>query len=114
MMGVIYAFSSTPSTHLPNFNRADLLIKKGSHATGYALLALSYFYALRFLPKNLQKAWLLAILFAVSDEFHQSFVAGRHASWADVLIDGGGAALALLWAKKISLNREKIRRWFRV
>ncbi|MBI1854398.1 MAG: VanZ family protein, partial [Chloroflexi bacterium] len=33
---------------------------------------------------------------ALTDEFHQSFVAGRHPSMVDVfLFDGGGAMLAL-------------------
>jgi VanZ family protein len=99
-MGIIFAVSATPASQLPDFNRVDLLIKKGSHFSGYALLSLAYFYALRFSPKKIKLALLLAFFYAISDEFHQSFVAGRHASWVDVLIDGSGAALALLWAKK--------------
>jgi hypothetical protein len=44
-------------------------------------------------------AWLLALLYACSDEFHQIFVAGRHASLLDVGIDAIGAAIALaVWA----------------
>jgi VanZ family protein len=32
----------------------------------------------------------------MTDEFHQSFVPGRHPSWVDVLgFDGGGALIAL-------------------
>ena len=112
-MGIIFAVSATPGDDLPNFNRLDLLVKKGSHATGYGLLALAYFYALRFSPKKLKVAWILALLYAMSDEFHQSFVAGRHASWVDVMIDASGAALALLWAKKSALNQEKVAQWFR-
>ncbi len=41
-------------------------------------------------------ALLLALIYAASDEFHQSFVPGRHPSWVDVLgFDGGGALIAL-------------------
>ncbi|MFH1908814.1 MAG: VanZ family protein [Chloroflexota bacterium] len=43
-------------------------------------------------------AWLLAVLYASGDEFHQSFVAGRHASLVDVGVDALGAAIALaIW-----------------
>jgi VanZ family protein len=40
-------------------------------------------------------ALALTILYACSDEYHQTFVAGRHGSPVDVLIDGAGAWLAL-------------------
>ena len=47
MMAVIFAFSSTPSNKLPNFNWADLIVKKGGHALGYGLLALPYLHGLK-------------------------------------------------------------------
>lgn len=43
-------------------------------------------------------AWLLAVVYAASDEFHQSFVSSRQASLRDVLIDAVGATLGLLGA----------------
>jgi len=95
MMLIIFIFSSIPSDSMPNFNWADLSIKKGGHALGYGLLALAYLYAFRLEPATLKYAWLLAFLYAISDEFHQSFVVGRYASWVDVLIDSAGAAIAL-------------------
>ena len=95
VMLVIFIFSSIPSDSMPNFDWADLSIKKGGHALGYGLLALTYFYAFRLDPTKLKYAWLLAFLYAISDEFHQSFVVGRYASWVDVLIDSAGAAIAL-------------------
>ncbi|MBK9782380.1 MAG: VanZ family protein [Anaerolineales bacterium] len=42
-------------------------------------------------------AWLLAVLYSATDEFHQSFVPGRHAAVTDVLVfDSFGAMIALL------------------
>jgi VanZ family protein len=42
-------------------------------------------------------AWLMALAFSATDEFHQSFVPGRHASVYDVIVfDNIGAAIALL------------------
>jgi len=96
MMIVIFAFSSIPSNEMPDFSWADLVVKKGGHVLGYGLLALSYFYGLREDNKRWWLPWLLAILFAITDEFHQSFVPGRHPSPVDVGIDSIGSGLALL------------------
>lgn len=101
MMGLIFLASSTPASRLPYFGALDLLVKKGGHAIGYALLGLSYFFAL---PGRLSVAYratmalLMTVLFSLSDEFHQSFVEGRTSSLRDVLIDTVGAALALFSA----------------
>ena len=46
----------------------------------------------------------MAILFALSDEFHQSFVEGRTSTLRDVLIDGIGATVALLATVGYSSN----------
>ena len=63
---------------------------------GYALLASSYWYGMGFKQKRIWLAFLLALLYALTDEFHQAFTPGRHPSWVDAFIfDGGGAAIAL-------------------
>jgi VanZ family protein len=95
-MVVIFSFSSQPGDNLPNFLSWDYVIKKMGHAIGYGLLALSYFHFLKYDKKRYWLAWLLALIFSATDEFHQSFVPGRHASVFDVLIfDNFGAAFAL-------------------
>jgi VanZ family protein len=99
IMAVIFGFSSTPSTKLPSFGLLDFVVKKGGHMLGYGLLVLAYWYGLRFEKRLWWLALLFAILYAMSDEFHQSFVPGRHPSWVDVLgFDGGGALIALALA----------------
>lgn len=96
MMLVIYAFSSQPGDTLPDFLGWDYVVKKLSHAIGYGLLALSYFHLLKYNKKQYWLAWLMALAYAGTDEFHQSFVANRHASIYDVLLfDNFGAAVAL-------------------
>ena len=67
---------------------------------GYALLATAYLYAFNRDIKKWKLIWLLAILYACTDEFHQSFVAGRGSTVIDVGIDALGSGFALLWAKK--------------
>jgi VanZ family protein len=96
IMATIFIFSSTPLVDLPNYGFWDTLVKKGGHMTGYGLLTGAYWYGLGFDRKKGWLAWLLAVLYATTDEFHQSFTPGRHPSPVDVLLfDGGGAALAL-------------------
>jgi VanZ family protein len=100
VMGLIFTLSSLPADVLPDYGPLDFLLKKGAHAIGYALLASAYFYAL---PPRLSPGYkavlalLMAVLFALSDEFHQSFVQGRTSSLRDVAIDtmGGLAGLGV-------------------
>lgn len=100
MMLVIFVFSSFPGDRLPDFLDWDYLIKKSSHMIGYGLLALSYLHLLRSDPRRYWIAWLMALLYGASDEFHQSFVPGRFASILDVVIfDNLGAAMALWFAR---------------
>jgi VanZ family protein len=107
IMAVIFIASDTPSSKIPDYGMWDELVKKGGHMTGYGLLAGAYWYGLGFDRKKGWLAWLLAVLYAATDEFHQSFTPGRHPSPVDVLLfDGGGAALALMlirqWLKKVT------------
>jgi VanZ family protein len=97
IMLVIFAFSSQPSYSLPSFSGWDTLAKKGGHFTGYGLLALAYLHAFKYDQKRIRLAWLLSILYAVTDEFHQSFVPGRNASIYDVLIFDNLGAVFALW-----------------
>lgn len=49
-------------------------------------------------------AALLATLYGVSDEFHQSFVPGRIASLSDIIADGIGAAVGAFAAASVGLR----------
>lgn len=107
LMAAIFAFSSQPAGNLPFFGELDLLVKKGGHAIGYAMLGLAYYFAL---PPRLAVGYrwlvalLMAVLFALSDEYHQSFVQGRTSSLRDVAIDTAGAAVALTFGAIHSSN----------
>ena len=111
MMATIFGFSSIPGSKLPNFGSMDLFVKKGGHLLGYGLLALAYWAGLRFNRRRWCVALLLAVTYALSDEFHQSFVPGRHPSLVDALcIDGSGAAIALglaYWVREKRTSLEK-------
>jgi VanZ like family len=97
MMLVIFLFSAQSSSDLPNFDWADQVIKKGGHMIGYALLAASYWQALHFKAGRGWLAWGFAMLYALTDEFHQSFVPGRSATVWDVLIFDNLGGLLGIW-----------------
>ena len=64
---------------------------------GYAMLSWSYWYALEMRPGKRWFAWLLAILYALTDEYHQSFVTGRYPSAWDVFLFDNLGAVICLW-----------------
>jgi VanZ family protein len=74
---------------------------KGGHSIGYAILGAVLLRALagaRLAGVTWQRAaatLLLATLYGVSDEFHQSFVPGRTPDVHDVLADFIGASAAV-------------------
>ena len=74
------------------------LIRKAAHMSEYAVLALSFLYALRKngAKRPLVTALLLCALYAATDEIHQAFVPDRGPSPIDVMIDTAGAAVGLV------------------
>ncbi len=93
-MGLIFALSAQPTLPQMQDSLADLLLKKGAHMTEYAILFFLLWLALR--RPSPWWAWALALLYAVSDEVHQTFVPGRHGWYGDVIVDGVGASIAAL------------------
>jgi VanZ family protein len=92
---VIFAFSSVP--HLSSgLGVWDTVLRKCAHVTEYAVLgALLYRGFEREVP-----ALAAGVAYASTDELHQHFVRGRHASPIDVGIDAVGVALGmLLWLR---------------
>lgn len=96
-MLIIFLISARTPSELPHFDWADRIVKKGGHAIGYALLAAAYWRALGFREKRWWLAWCFAVLYAVTDEFHQSFVPGRYPSVWDVLLFDNLGALVSIW-----------------
>jgi len=92
------------------------LLRKAGHFTEYAILALLAARALRTsYRKLLRQRWfwlsfLLVVVYALGDEFHQSFVPSRTASIYDSMIDmlGGLTALALLTIRKHRSHRQDL------
>ncbi len=95
-MGLIFVLSGQAKTDIPSFGVWDLLIKKGAHFLAYAVLAWLALWAVGEAKRPYAIAFIIAVLYAVSDEYHQTFVPGRNGQWLDVLIDSIGALTALM------------------
>ncbi|MBI4709269.1 MAG: VanZ family protein [Candidatus Portnoybacteria bacterium] len=79
----------------------DFVLRKGAHMVEFAILFLLILRALEnysvAIKKALLWAFLLTLLYAVSDEFHQSFISERVGVLTDVMIDSFGALLITWW-----------------
>jgi len=107
-MAVIFWFSSQPSSELPSFGLVDRIVKKSGHVFEYAVLAYCLWYALYFRKDRRWLAWLIALFYAATDEFHQSFVPGRFSSVWDVVIFDNLGALIGLWLASRKKNDQPI------
>ncbi|MTD43399.1 VanZ family protein [Conexibacter sp. W3-3-2] len=94
LMGLIF-FLSAQEDLSSGLGTADLILRKLAHMTEYGLLFLLWLRALGR-PWRPGAAALVTVLYAASDEWHQSFVTGRHGTPVDVLIDATGVLLAWL------------------
>jgi hypothetical protein len=92
---IFYLSSQTLHIPGPGFLYQDKLF----HATAYGLLA---FLALQVsssfanIPNSFIWAWLYAVAYGASDEWHQSFVPGRYADVWDWVADGVGVTVVLI------------------
>ncbi len=102
-MGLIFVVSGRAKSEIPDYGTWDLFVKKAAHFSAYGVLALLALWALR--PEDWKVDWgirpfifafLIAVLYAISDEFHQTFVPGRNGTLLDIGIDTLGAFTALL------------------
>jgi VanZ family protein len=99
-MAVIWWLSAQPD--LSSGLKQDFLLRKCAHATEYAVLTLLWARAVGGLAPGTRAGRLapavaaaVALAWAASDEWHQTFVPGRVGSPRDVAIDAAGIAIAL-------------------
>ncbi len=114
VMGTIFFLShqSGDSFHLPTFPGADKLI----HFLAYGSLAFTvlWYYG----EKGLNNigctacfAVFFCLLYGLSDEYHQSFIAFRSVSGFDLLADTAGAVCVSTFWMKSALMRQHILFW---
>jgi VanZ family protein len=87
----------------------EKIFYKTAHLVAYAVLAWLWWRALA--PQR-QTAWsvlwpafVLTVLYGISDEIHQLFVPGRHGQIADVLFDAAGAWAMILLIRRVNWLR---------
>ncbi len=85
------------------FGYWDLGVKKGGHMIGYALLGAAFCHALHGTRRAAKHffiwAFVLTVLYAMSDEVHQTFTAGRTPAILDVGIDAIGGCMGIAAAR---------------
>ena len=98
--GVIFGLSNIP--HL-RFTTAwwDYPLRKLAHMVEYGILALLFARALKGSTTWSRRtifalALSFSVLYAATDEYHQTFIAGRHGTPRDVIFDTVGATVALI------------------
>jgi VanZ family protein len=108
LMAAIFAFSAQPDLN-SGLGVVDAIGRKFVHLGQYALLTFLWWRALRTRFEDRRAAvaaFVVAALYAASDEYHQSFVEGRSGSPVDWAIDCAGAALASLWLARRPARQE--------
>lgn len=98
-MALIWYLSSQSSGAVVNFSFYDSLIKESLHlvefAILYALLVLALLTWGELSCRGNKIALGIAVLYALLDEFHQSFIPSRSASVTDLIKDFLG--IAVVW-----------------
>lgn len=103
---LIFTLSSIPTLPKVEIIWWDYVLKKSAHMFEYAVF---FFLLVRALTKKKLKraapqifllATAITLLYAILDEWHQSFVPGRSARASDVGYDGAGMVISLLLIRR--------------
>lgn len=106
----IFSIHRAPNEFLSRAESLQFWVRKVAHITEYFLLTLSIYLPLRvwilqnkpryplqkYLRTFLLPTFLLSLICAALDEFHQSFVPGRCGTPVDVLVDSVGILIGCI------------------
>ncbi len=95
LMVLIFVLSARPNLGT-GLGVWDTILRKGAHMTAFGSLWFLWWRGFGY-----RRIWLavaVSVAYAISDEVHQHFVAGRHGTPLDVGIDAAGIAIAMLIA----------------
>ncbi len=113
-MGFIFILSDRQRIAISQTYAINFLIFKTLHVIEYAIL---YSLLVRSLTlsnnhsnrENLLIAFILAVIYAITDEFHQTLISSREGTPRDILIDAVGITIMYLLIKtRWSLIRRMI------
>jgi VanZ family protein len=100
-----------PKLSEPEVDSIHFLVRKAAHFTGYAILGFLAGRAFKSSARDIiRRHWfwwasLLVVLYALFDEWHQSFVPTRTGSIYDSGIDIAGGLTVLLIMRILSITR---------
>jgi VanZ family protein len=111
-MVLIWILSSNPSDAIVDTKLSfDHLLKESLHLIEFAilywLLAFAFLSHNKWSEKTSLIAAIIAILYGLTDEIHQSFVPYRSATVIDFIKDTIGVVVSYLIAKRIYFNKRK-------
>ncbi|OQA93068.1 MAG: VanZ like family protein [Microgenomates group bacterium ADurb.Bin219] len=107
-MGLIFWLSSFHKLEVSQISWQDFIFRKAAHFSEYTLLFLLYYRAFKNSLIKTDKYKLvylslfLAILYSMSDEYHQTFVSGRSGRLFDVTVDSLGSLFGAFLVTEIS------------
>jgi len=112
---LIFAFSAQSDLRFVDDKSLDFVVRKVGHASVFGILALLSWRALGMTTAWRQpRSWVVALgltaAYAITDELHQGFVAGRTPSPVDVGIDTLGALVAVAIVLVIVRRRRRATR----
>lgn len=104
-MAVIYYFSDQPDLKSSLPTLWDFIFRKIAHVSEYFVLTYLIFLAMRdsFHSSEIKIFFIsfaFPFVYALFDEFHQTFVFSRHASLLDVGVDAVGIIAFIILMKK--------------
>lgn len=96
---------------------SNFYVRKAAHMTEYFILFILVYRAINekfTIIKGLIFSLIFVFLYACTDEFHQSFIPERTASFRDVMIDtcGGGLGLLITFAVKHKKKFDPMKKLF--
>ena len=91
----------------------EFIIRKLAHLFEFAVLTYLIFRILgqtekRHVNWNLFWSFIFTVIYAISDEYHQSFIASRTGTYRDVIIDSVGSLVAI-WLIYLNWHHQKIK-----
>ena len=94
-------FSADNTEKILVFDLLNYVVRKGSHMVEYAILVYLWFRSLCVVRERFARSVVLSVtlsvLYAASDEWHQSFVPSRDGTVTDVIWDASGAILMAIF-----------------
>ena|SRR3989344_4160062 len=116
-MGLIFWLSSRPRVQVSEVFLIQFAVFKTLHVIEYAILYLLLYRVLRntrkaFVWQNLLDVWLIALVYAMTDEIHQVFIPTREGRMRDIAIDAVGISLAAIYLwKYLPKAPRKLKSW---